>query len=261
VKYVIGADLVGSPALGPTAYMHRESGRDNPSAPLTHHYLDSTHSTPGVVRGGVEVGQMMFEASTFRGAEPDENRTNIERPQLDSWSARTTWRRGPWQAQFSGGHLHEPEWFEPVDVVRLTASIAFNGAVASRPLAVTAAWGQNREPVLGFSLDGYLLEWDVRAARNDTIYGRAESVLKEIFGLGVHPRGLLNHPRSFSRIDALTIGYVRDIPIPGSNRIGIGVDATLHRPSADLIEYYGSPHSYHVFLRWRPDRTSPAHVH
>ena len=261
VKYFIGADLVGSPALGPTPYMHRESGRDNPSAPLTHHYLDSTHSTPGVVRGGVEVGQLMFEASTFRGAEPDEDRLNIERPRLDSWSARTTWRRGSWQAQFSGGRLHEPEWFEPVDVTRLTASIGFNGAVASRPLAVTAAWGENREIGLGFALDGYLLEWDLRATRHDTVYGRAESVLKEIFGLGVHPRGLLNHPRNFSHIDALTIGYVRDLPSIGSSRLGIGVDTTLHWTSADLVEYYGSPRSYHVFLRWRPDRTAPAHIH
>jgi hypothetical protein len=259
LKYLVEADLVGSPALGPPAFMHRESARDNPSAPLTHHNLDSTHISPGVLRGAVELGQIAFEASTFRGAEPDEDRLNIERPRLDSWAARTTWRRGPWHAQFSGGRLHEPEWFEPVDVTRLTASIAFNGAVASRPLAVTAAWGENRE--LGFALDGYLLEWNFRMGRNDTLYGRAESVLKEIFGLGVHPRGLLNHPRNFSHIDALTLGYVRDLPIAGLSRIGIGVDTTLHRPSADLIEYYGSPHSYHVFLRWRPDRTSAPHVH
>jgi hypothetical protein len=121
--------------------------------------------------------------------------------------------------------------------------------------------GENREIELGFALDGYLPEWALRASRHDTIYGRAESVLKEIFGLGVHPRGLLNHPRNFSHIDALTLGYVRDLPSIGSTRIGIGVDATVHRTSADLVEYYGSPHSYHVFLRWRPDRTAPAHIH
>ena len=78
--------------------------------------MDSTHITPGVLRAGVETGAMTFEASAFRGEEPDQddNRYNIERPKIDSWAARVGWHRGPWQAQFSGGRLHEPEWFEPV---------------------------------------------------------------------------------------------------------------------------------------------------
>jgi hypothetical protein len=86
-------------------------------------------------------------------------------------------------------------------------------------------------------------------------------VLKEIFGLGVHPAGLLNHPRNFSQINALTIGYVRELPIPGANRFGVGADITVYDTSQDLVEYYGSPKSYHVFLRWRPGGTVPAHVH
>ena len=258
-KYVLGADVVGEPALGPPVFMHRESARDNPSAPLTHHYMDSTHVSYGVLRSGVEIGQVMVEASAFRGAEPDENRLNIEAPRLDSWSSRISWRKGPWQAQFSGGHLHVPEWFEPYDTTRLTASIAFNGDVGSKPLAAMVAWGQNRE--LNFALDGYLAEWDWRLSRFDTFYGRGESVLKEIFGLGVHPAGLINHPRNFSQINALTIGYVRELPIPGANRFGVGADITVYDTSQDLVEYYGSPKSYHVFLRWRPGGTAPAHIH
>ena len=140
---------------------------------------------------------MMFETSAFRGEEPDENRLNIDRPRLDSWSARASWRQGPWQAQFSGGHLHEPEWFDPYDVTRLTASIAFNGTVASRPLAATLAWGQNRELL------------DRRARRLPARVGsapRGTVVLlrprrddaKEMLSLGVHPRGLLpgQHPHT-----------------------------------------------------------------
>jgi hypothetical protein len=44
------AYLVGSAALGPTPFMHRESARSNPQAPLTHHQLDSTHHA-GVLTG------------------------------------------------------------------------------------------------------------------------------------------------------------------------------------------------------------------
>lgn len=261
LTYTLGAHLVGAPALGPAAFMHRASARDNPQAPLTHHYLDSTHITPGVVTAGVQAGPVTFETSAFRGAEPDEDRTNIERPALDSWSARAAWRRGPWSAQISGGHLHEPEWFEPVDVTRLTASFTYDGTIASRPLVATVAWGRNREPAIDVTLDGYLAEWDLRLSPANTVYGRAESVLKEIFGLGVHPRGLLNHPRNFSHINALTLGYVRDLPFITWSRIGIGADLTGYRTSADLVESFGSPLSFHAFVRWRPSHASTTHVH
>jgi hypothetical protein len=174
-KYTFEGDLVGSPALGPTAYMHRESARNNPQAPLTHHFIDSTHITPGVVTIGVGIGPMTFEGSGFRGEEPDENRLDIDQPRIDSWSARATWQQGPWQAQFSGGHLKEPEWFDPYDVTRLTASIGFNGTVASRPLSATLAWGENRELLTG-PVDGYLLEWDLRVAKRWSLYGRGESM-------------------------------------------------------------------------------------
>src|SRR5581483_5012259 len=38
----------GEPALGPPTFMHRFSGEDIPEAPITHHWLDSTHVTFGV---------------------------------------------------------------------------------------------------------------------------------------------------------------------------------------------------------------------
>jgi hypothetical protein len=53
---LFGAVMVGGPALGPTPFMHRESARDNPQAPLVHHSTDSTHTTPGVVTAGIERG-------------------------------------------------------------------------------------------------------------------------------------------------------------------------------------------------------------
>ena len=262
LKYTFEGDVVGSAALGPVAFMHRESARDNPQAPLTHHFLDSTHITPGVLRAGVEVGHLMLETSAFRGEEPDEDRLDIDQPRLDSWSARASWRQGPWHAQFSGGHLHEPEWFDPYDVTRLTASIAYNGTVRSKPLNATVAWGQNRELLVG-ALDGYLAEWDWHLAARSSFYGRAEKVRKEVLSLGVHPRGLLpgQHPHTLSNISALTLGHVFDLPIPRGGRFGVGADITVYATSPDLESYFGSPHSYHVFLRWRPSQIAPNHVH
>ena len=261
VAYVFGADLVGSPTLGPTAFMHRESARDNPQVPLTHHDIDSTHITPGVLRMGIETGQLTVGASVFRGAEPDENRFNIETPRLDSWAARLGWRRGPWQAQFSGGRLHTPEWFEPYDQTRLTASVGFNGAVWGRPLAATVAWGHHSEDN-GFNdhADGYLLEWDLRASARTAVYGRAEISTKQIFGLGLHPAGF-NHPHSYSHVDPLTLGVIRDIAPARWGRLGAGADITLYRMSQDMVEYFDDSRSFHVFLRWRPAAPPMVHVH
>ncbi len=42
----------GEPALGPPAFMHRVSGMDIPEAPITHHWLDFTHITFGVLTAG-----------------------------------------------------------------------------------------------------------------------------------------------------------------------------------------------------------------
>jgi hypothetical protein len=69
--YVFGADLVGDPTLGPPVFMHRDSARDNPQVPITHHFMDSTHISTGVVRAGVETRGLTIEGSVFRGAEPD----------------------------------------------------------------------------------------------------------------------------------------------------------------------------------------------
>jgi hypothetical protein len=263
IAYVVGLDAVGAATLGPTAFMHRESARDNPQVPLTHHDLDSTHISEGVVRAGVETGPMTFEASVFRGEEPDQddNRYNIEKPMLDSWAARVSWHQGPWQAQFSGGRLRNPEWFEPYENTKITASIEYNGAIASRPLAATLAWGHHVEDN-GFNdhADGYLLEWDLRATDRFSIYGRAENSTKEIFGLGLHPAGF-NHKHFYSHIDPLTVGVVRDIGREGWGRLGIGADVTVYRMSEDLDPFFEGSRSFHVFLRWRPIRTSKAHVH
>ena len=203
---------------------------------------------------------MSFEASTFRGAEPDENRLNVERPALDSWAVRVGWRGGPWQAQMSGGRLHEPEWFEPYNVTRLTASIGFNGTIASRALAATVAWGQNRE-FNGYDNtdDTYLLEWDLRATGATSVYGRAEKSAKQIFGLGFHPKGF-THPHFYSHVTALTVGAVRDLPIAGMGRIGVGSDITWYPVMSDVLDLYEGSHSFHVFLRWRPSPAS-GHVH
>src|SRR5207248_1342767 len=122
------------------------------------------------------------------------------------------WTKGAWQAQVSAGHLHVPEWFEPYDETRLTASIGFDGAMGSRPFSALLAWGENRQEIVknGVS-DSFLLEWDLRATAMTSFYGRAEVAGKEILGLGFHPFGFA-HPHLYSGIDDVSrrpLGHTR----------------------------------------------------
>lgn len=257
--YVFGADLVGSPTLGPTAFMHRASARDNPAVPITHHMIDSTHITPGVLRAGVERGGLTLESSVFRGAEPDENRLNIERPGFDSWAVRGQYASGPWRAQVSGGHMRRPEWWEPFDESRITASLSFDGVVGSRPTAVTLAWGGNRQ-FNGFNgnAGGVLIEAVLRATSTSTVYGRTEIADKELFGAGPHS-AIDRHPHAIFKVGAATIGYIRALPLVRTGRLGVGADVTFYDMPDLIDQFWAGSHSYHVFVRWRPN--GEAHEH
>ena len=46
---------VDEATLGPIAFMHRLSASENPSAPLGHHTLDSTHIVQGVIATAVDL--------------------------------------------------------------------------------------------------------------------------------------------------------------------------------------------------------------
>lgn len=59
---------------GEPAFMHRPAAMASPEAPITHHWIDSTHITFGVLTAGWVHDSFKLEASRFRGREPDEER-------------------------------------------------------------------------------------------------------------------------------------------------------------------------------------------
>jgi hypothetical protein len=242
----IGAYAVGPAPLGPAVFMHRPSAIDNPQAPLSHHYLDSTHITPGVISFGVKHAGFGIEAGAFHGQEPDEDRLDLDTAALDSYSARGSWAGGPWHFQVSAGHLKTPERKSPYDETRITTSASYFNGDENRSIAWLAAFGQNRD-VFG-NLESYLFEAQQRARRN-VFYTRAETVAKDILDAGFHPIGI-KHTHRQSQVSALTLGYTRDIVNKPFGRFGVGGDVTGYLVPDNLEESYGSPWSYHVFLRY-----------
>jgi hypothetical protein len=259
---------VGEPALGPVAFMHRASAAENPAAPLSHHWQDSTHISHGVFTAGVTAWRFKIEGSIFRGAEPDENRNDIEMGKLDSYSARIWFTPTPnWVLQFSRGHLTDPEAATPGDLNRTTASIGYNRSWADGNWASSLIWGRNQED--HGNSNAYLFESTGNFSDKNYLYTRLEladkaGLLEEnIFGR----RGLDDSRRVINGIDvgerfdqtfrvgAFTFGGVRDVVSQPKLRVGIGADVTFYHVPAGLEPVYGSnPTSYHVFLRIRPGK-------
>ena len=245
------AGLPGEPALGPPAFMHRWSAMRNPEAPLTHHWLDSTHVTFGVASVGASRGPVQLEASWFNGREPDAARWNIETRAFDSWSARLSFNPLPsLSMQVSYGDLHSPEQLEPdVRVRRTTASASWHAKPGGDDWATTLAWGLNRKSGHGAdrSEPGWLLESTYVLRDRHTFFGRAEQLRNgELFGEG-DPL----HGQAF-RIRKLTLGYVFDVARTGPVRWGVGGLVGFLDAPAQLDATYGrDPRSYMLFLQAR----------
>jgi hypothetical protein len=260
VTWHLAGAVVGAPAFGPAAFMHRPSATDNPQVPLSHHQLDSTHITPGVVTVGATAAEWTLQGSWFKGREPDENRTDLDLGALDSYSIRLGWTRGAWSAQASGAALTTPELLAPYDAKRLSASVSYDEPAQSR-VAWTVAFGQNRE--IHGNLEAYLLEGRMQIRPRDAVYARAESAAKSILDAGFHPPGVFHRHRQ-SQVGAFTIGYIRDLWTVNNSRLGIGGDVTGYLVPDNLRDAYGSPVSFHIFLRYRPgrgDHPGVTHVH
>ncbi len=133
--------LPGDPALGTPIFVHRYSAIYNPEAPITQHWLDSTHISWGVLTGALLSEHLDLEASWFTGREPDEDRFDIENPNFDSWSMRL--KCSPWkniELQVSHGFLKSPEQLEPeINILRTTAS----AHISDVPFDIKNAYGNH----------------------------------------------------------------------------------------------------------------------
>jgi len=239
--------LPGEPALGPEAFMHRLSGMDNPEAPLSHHWLDSTHVAWGVVTGGYTWTLLKLEASAFNGREPDQFHYNIETRGLDSYSVRATVNpTANLSMQTSYGHLMGPEQLQPnVNVSRTTASATYNAPVA-RWWQTTVAVGHN-SPSAGAGSNAWLLESALKLGLAHTVFARAERVGKDELFLPGQP---LYGPTY--TIEKLSVGYIHDLVHAGALDLGLGALVSTYSYPSVLNSAYGyRPTSFMVFVRAR----------
>ncbi len=157
---------VGDPAVGPTAYPHRQSASEDPMAALGHHQEDSTHIAFSVVTGGLTYKWARVELGGFHGAEPDEAHWHFQPSPnglaIDSVASRLTVSPGAdWTGQYSFAHIHSPEALYPgEDQQRQTASVMYHHTfaaaktAAAKPASMSGMTGMDMGSMKGMDMGG-----------------------------------------------------------------------------------------------------------
>ena len=245
--------LPGEPAFGPPAFMHREAIMESPEAPITHHWLDSTHISMGVLTAGVVLDKAKLELSRFNAREPDEHRWNIETGALDSTAVRASWNPvGSLALQASWGRFKDPEQLEPgVDQDRWSASALYAREVAPGwRVAGTLAWGRKSIEHHGERLhdDAFALEGSLKHG-GWTFFGRGESTEnRELI------EAEAGHGPAYT-LGKFSVGAVRDFRVGQHVLFGAGGLFAVNFVPAELEPLYGSrrPTGAMAFLRLKLD--------
>jgi hypothetical protein len=235
--------LPGEPAFGPPAFMHRPAAEANPEAPITHHWLDSTHITFGVLTAGYVNGDVKIEASRFRGREPDQDRYDIETGALDSTAVRLSWNPTEnWALQASWADVVSPEQLEPdVDVTKWSASALYTQRFGEAELSFTGAFArkENSEDV---QLDAWLGEATLKLNADWTVFSRVEAIETDELGL--------IHHGPVEDVQRATLGVSRDFRVSDRATFAIGASATQNWTSGALSALYdGDPTGALAFVR------------
>jgi hypothetical protein len=263
LRWQVYAGFAGEPALGPPAFPHRISAMPNPVAPITHHWLDSSHITFGLVTTGLYDQRWKAEVSVFNGREPDEDRADLDLGALDSVSGRFTFMPTNRVAlQVSAGHLRESEAeFPPEprsDLNRLTASATYHRPIADGGVwATTLAYGLNAgtEIIPGDEVNlvthAVLVESNFTVDERHAWFGRIEVAGKPGHDLHVHEA-----PATVYTVSKLQAGYVRYFGARKGIASGIGATASVSLVPTALSSRYGGSVSpgFGVFFTVRPAR-------
>jgi hypothetical protein len=240
--------LPGEPAFGPPTFIHRLSAMDSPEAPITHHWLDSTHIVFGVLTAGLIVGDAKLEASRFNGREPNQRRFDIETGPLDSTAVRASWNPArTLSLQASWTRLIAPEQLEPDEnEIRWSASAIHTRTLGDKGWwSTTAAWGRRKKE--HDELDAFILESAVGMGRW-TLFGRAERIeTDELSQVG-------GHHGPVHDVAKASFGAIRDFAVGRNVKLGVGgLYAFNFVPRALEASYAGDPDGAMLFLRLKID--------
>jgi hypothetical protein len=233
--------LPGEPAFGPPAFMHRLSIMDSPEAPITHHWMDSTHITYGVLTAGFTIGPVKIEASRFKGREPDQNRYDIEKPKFDSTAIRASWNPSDhWSLQASWARQKSPEQLEPdEDQEKFSASAIYTRPIGSTgvfaaTIAIARKQSIEANGARDHTLHAAFAEATWKPDARWTVFGRAEIAQTDEL---LPPPGETHGPEF--TVGKASLGAIRDFALTKNVKLGIGALVARSLTPAGLDRSYG----------------------
>lgn len=246
---------IGGPALGPIAYMHRVSARNDPAAPLGHHWQDASHVSYGVVTIAMALRSIEIAGSAFNARESDYEHPwpDFRNAKLDSYSGRASWTTSRVMTAAWWGFISSHDPFEAASPMhRYGGSVSTSlPGVGGGAWSTTAIWGMNLHHHGGAShavLHGdpnasphhhsssLLLETNLDLGARDAVFARAERVMKNGEELGFLGGDLT----ALYDVRSLSAGYRHVVSQIERAQVGIGGRATVDFVPQSLEATYGT---------------------
>jgi hypothetical protein len=244
-RWQVYGGLAGEPALGPPGYSHRASALANPFAPITHHWLDATQVTFGLITAGVHNRRWKAEASVFNGREADERRFDVDLGAFDSASVRLSFLPTKQLAlQLSAARLREVRtdfvFPSPDPLIRVTTSAVYNVPFDGTNIwATTLAFGANHahditaNGVLDATTAAGMIESSVTWSSRNTLFARGE-----VGGMPAHHLHAHEYATQVLPVGKIQLGYVRHLRATKGLVPGLGATVAMSFLPPELASRY-----------------------
>lgn len=231
----------GESADGPIAYMHRESARDFPDAPLGHHVgQDVGHISSTVLGAQLATGRVILEASAFNGDEPEPTKLTLPLGTLNSAALRVTYFiQADHRAMASVAHVDQRDAAYPgtTSATRLSASLYDRFALGGHLLDHTFVFGRISRRPNSIAANSFLDEAIWQRGSSD-LWGRIE-VLQRLASELAIPKSSAGSIADRRWVSALTLGVTSWKGLNHELQFGFGACLTMDFIPNAWATYYG----------------------
>ncbi len=219
----------GESTDGPIPYMHRESARDNPDAPLGHHVgQDVGHISSTVLGMQLDLGSVIIEASAFNGAEPEPTKVDLPLGELNSGALRVSYvltREHRVMGSFAKVEQHDSQYPGTTTASRWSASLYDRFVLdATGTVDHTFLIGSITRHPGGTALTSFLDEMVLNRHAFD-YWGRIE-VLERLRSELQIPDFVAGSTDEKRWVSAVTLGFTHWTAPHGSVQMGLGASLT-----------------------------------
>jgi len=235
----------GESTDGPIPFMHRDSARYDPDAPLGHHVgQDVGHISSTVIGAQLVLGRVTLEASAFNGTEPNPTVVSLPLAPINSEALRISYAFVPAHsvmASVANAQQQDPQYPGTTSATRLSASLYDHFVIAGRYSLDHAfiAGSIARHP--SYPTLNSLLDEAVLQRGPSALWGRIEVLQRLRSELEIPPVPSTPVGTADKRwVSAFTLGYTHWSPLYRELQIGFGGSLTLDLIPSDWAAAYGS---------------------